>query len=140
MKFIDYQKKLKDLKKDYITIDDIFPGLIFRCSWWNMADYYEVVAIKGKSIKLREIDWETCSPEEAGHPGDGDPTWRWTRIKRDENGETVPVKAAFTGEEKVYTKRLKVEKDGTFTFKSPNYDGQANVKVAATDYMHMYWG
>lgn len=135
-----YDKKLEELKGQNVTMENIFEGLIFRCSWWGMADYFEVVGKTAKSLKLREIKWETCSAEDAGHEPDGDLTYRWTRIVRDEKGDTVPERDQFTEEEIIKTVRVKTREDGSIYFKSPNYDGAANVGVCRGDYMHMYWG
>ena len=82
----EYDSKISELAGKPVTMDNIFIGLIFRCSWWGMADYYEVVGKTAKSLKLREIKWETCSAEDAGQEPDGDPTYRWTRIVRDKDG------------------------------------------------------
>lgn len=136
----EYDSKISELAGKPVTMDNIFIGLIFRCSWWEMADYYEVVGKTAKSLKLREIKWETCSAEDAGQKPDGDPTYRWTRIVRDKEGNPVPERNQFTKEEIIKTVRIKVsEKDGHIWFKSPNYDGAASVSVCTLDYMHMYW-
>ncbi len=134
-----YDKKLEELKGQDVTMENIFEGLIFRCSWWGMADYFEVVGKTAKSLRFREIKWETCSAEDAGQEPDGDPTYRWTRIVRDEKGDTVP-ELDFDGKEKIKTVRVKTGEDGKIYFRSPNYDGAANVGVCRSDYMHMYWG
>ena len=135
-----YDKKLNELKGQDVTMENIFEGLIFRCSWWGMADYFEVVGKTAKSLNLREIKWETCSAEDAGQEPDGDPTYRWTRIVRDEKGDTVPERDQFTEEEIIKTVRVKTREDGSIYFRSPNYDGAASVGVCRSDYMHMYWG
>lgn len=140
MNKVEYDSKISELAGKPVTMDNIFIGLIFRCSWWGMADYYEVVGKTAKSLKLREIKWETCSAEDAGQEPDGDPTYRWTRIVRDKDGNPVPERNQFTKEEIIKTVRIKVsEKDGYIWFKSPNYDGSASVSVCTSDYMHMYW-
>jgi hypothetical protein len=124
--------------KEINTIDDLEIGTIFECSWWNMSDFYELVGKTKQSVKLREIRWTTgLGPD--GKPED-DPTWRWCHIVRDEKGNVVPERDQFTGKEKVYTKRVINLPNGGITFKSPNYDGQANVRITNSDYTHMYWG
>ena len=120
------------------TIDDLKIGTIFRCSWGNMSDFYELIGKTNKSVKLRELQWETgLGPD--GKPEE-DPTWRWGHIVRDEKGNVVPELDQFTGKEIIYTKRIIDLPNGGITFKSPNYDGQASVRIAESDYAHMYWG
>lgn len=133
-----YDKKLNEMKGQEVTMENIFEGLIFRCSWGGMADYFEVIGKTAKSLKLREIQWETCANPD---PNDDsfDPTYRWTRIVRDEKGDTVP-ELDFDGKEKIKMVRVKTRKDGSIYFRSPNYDGAASVSVCWKDYMHMYWG
>ena len=46
-----YDKKLNEMKSQEVTMENIFEGLIFRCSWWGMADYFEVV---GKTAKTKK--------------------------------------------------------------------------------------
>ena len=135
----EYDEKLKELAGNDVTMENIFTGLIFRCSWWGMADYYEVVGKTAKSLKLRKIRWETCSAEDAGEEPDYDPTYRWTRIVRDEKGNTIPEKD-WQSKEVINMVRVKTRKDGSIYFKSPNYSGDASVSVCTSDFMHMYWG
>jgi len=139
MNKVEYEAKLKELEGKPVTMDNIFEGLIFKCSWGNMADYYEVIGKTAKSLKLREIRWETCSAKDAGQEPDYDPTWRWTRIVRDKDGNTVP-EMRYGNQENIKMVRVKVRSDGSISFKSPNYSGDAYVSVCSQDYMHMYWG
>lgn len=120
-----------------MKMNELKTGTIFKCSWWGMADFYELIGMTEKSVKLREIRWDTCAAPEGKQ--ESDPEHRWTHIVRDEKGNTIPEKD-FNGKEKVYTKRLVSLPDGGFTFKSPNYDGAASVKVMKSDYNEMYWG
>lgn len=125
-------------KKMINTIDDLEIGTIFRCSWNGMADYFQLLAKTPKSVKLIEIDWETCAPPD-GEEND-DPTYRWTRIKRDENGKAIPYVDSITGKTNICIKRIINLPKGGITFKSPNYSGDAHVSIATNDYMQMYWG
>lgn len=135
----EYNKKLEELAGKGVTMENIFPGLIFKCSWNGMADYYEVIGKTAKSLKLRKLRWETCSAAEAGEEPDGDPTYRWTKLLRDENDEPVPEKD-YSKKEIINMVRVKERKDGTISFKSPNYSGDAYVRVCTSDFMQMYWG
>lgn len=139
MNKMEYNKKIEELTGQSVTMDNIFIGLIFKCSWWGMADYYEVIDKTAKSLKLREIHWSTCSAEEAGQEPDDDPTYRWTKIVRDAEGNPVPERNQFTEKEIIKTVRVKTREDGSIYFRSPNYDG-GSVAVCTSDYMHMYWG
>lgn len=88
--------------KDINTIDDLILGTIFKCSWGGMSDYYELIGKTPKSVKLREIRWETCAAPEGEELSD--PVHRWTHICRDKNGNTIPEKD-WQG----YDKTLKME-------------------------------
>ena len=123
--------------KEINTVNDLKIGTIFKCSWGGMSDFYELIGTSPKSVKLRKIRWTTCAAPEGEEQAD--PVHRWTRIVRDEKGNTVPEKD-FSGKEIVYTKRVINLKNGGITFKSPNYGGDASVRIATSDYTEMYWG
>ncbi len=123
--------------KDINTTDDLTLGTIFKCSWGGMSDYYELIGTTPKTVKLREIRWETCAAPEGAEPSD--PVHRWTHICRDENGNTIPEKD-WQGYDKIYIKRVINLKDGGITFRSPNYSGQASIEICTNDYTEMYWG
>ena len=116
--------------KDINTTDDLILGTIFKCSWGGMSDYYELIGKTPKSVKLREIRWETCAAPE-GEELSG-LVHRWTHICRDKNGNTIPEKDLY--------KRVINLKDGGITFRSPNYNGKASVSICTNDYTDMYWG
>ena len=123
--------------KDINTTDDLTLGTIFKCSWGGMSDYYELIGTTPKTVKLREIRWETCAAPEGAEPSD--PVHRWTHICRDENSNTIPEKD-WQGYDKIYIKRVINLKDGGITFRSPNYSGKASVSICTNDYTEMYWG
>lgn len=123
--------------KDINTTDDLTLGTIFKCSWGGMSDYYELIGTTPKTVKLREICWETCAAPEGAEPSD--PVHRWTHICRDENGNTIPEKD-WQGYDKISVKRVINLKDGGITFRSPNYNGKASVSICTNDYTEMYWG
>ena len=64
-----------------------------------MSDYYELIGTTPKTVKLREICWETCAAPEGAEPSG--PVHRWTHICRDENGNTIPEKD-WQGYDKIY--------------------------------------
>ena len=119
-----------------MEIKELKIGTIFKCSWNGMADYFELVDVLPKSVKLRKLEWESCSAPEGFE--EADPVHRWTRLRRDENGNYVYAQPC-----KYYTKRLTTI-NGYCNFKSPNYNGNASVrplKEGEKDgYMLMYWG
>ena len=123
--------------KEINSTDDLTLGTIFKCSWGGMCDYYELIGTTPKTVKLREIRWETCATPEGAEPSD--PVHRWTHICRDENGNTIPEKD-WQGYDKIYIKRVINLKDGGITFHSPNYSGKASVSICTNDYTEMYWG
>lgn len=124
--------------KEINSVKDLKIGTIFKCSWNGMADYYEMIGSTEKTIKLREIKWTCCSNPNP-NDDDFDPTYRWTKIVRDDKGNTVP-KRDFEGNEIIYSKRIINLPNGGITFKSPNYSGDASVSICTNDYMRMYWG
>ena len=124
--------------KEINSVKDLKIGTIFKCSWNGMADYYEMIGSTEKTIKLREIKWTTCANPNP-NDDDFDPTYRWTKIVRDEKGNTVPERD-WKGNEKIYSKRIINLPNGGITFKSPNYGGDASVSICTNDYMHMNWG
>ena len=116
-------------------VNQVLPGMVFRCSWNGMADFYEVVRTTQKSVVLKEIDWTTCSAP-AGEE-ESDPVHRWAKLKRNADGSFIYVKD-YNGEVRTYTKRLHVNpKTGNMWFKSPNYGGAASVHLNTSDYMEM---
>lgn len=119
------------------SVYDLKLGTIFKCSWNGMADFYELIGITPKSVKLREIRWETCAAPEGEEQSD--PVHRWTKIIRDKEGNPVPRKD-YNGKERTYTKRVIDLPRGGITFKSPNYSGEASVQICKSDYTEMYWG
>lgn len=123
--------------KEINTIDDLEIGTIFECSWWGMSDFYELVGKTKQSVKLAKLRWETGTGPN-GEPAD-DPVHRWCHIVRDETGKAVHEKDC-NGNDKIYMKRVINLKSGGITFKSPNYSGDASVKIINSDYTYMYWG
>ena len=122
--------------KEINTIDDLEIGTIFECSWGGMSDFYELIGKTKQSVKLREIKWLTGTGPN-GEPAD-DPVHRWCHIVRDEKGNAVP-ELDYSGKEKIYVKRVINLKSGGITFKSPNYSGDASVRITTSDYTYMYW-
>ena len=125
------------MKKEIKTIADLEIGTIFKCSWWGMSDFYEVIGKTDKSVKLAELKWETG----LGPNGEveEDPTYRWCHIVRDANGKAVRD-TDFNGKPKIFTKRVIQLEDGGIAVRSPNYDGHATVQITDSDYDCMYWG
>ena len=110
-------------------------GQIYKCSWNGMADYYDVIKRTDKTVTLRKLKWEICSAPEG--KSDDDPTYRWTHLVRDENGNPIQDDYDF---KKLFQKRIIIQEDGSEIFKSPNYSGEAYVSILKSDYMRMYWG
>lgn len=123
--------------KEINTIDDLKIGTIFKCSWYGMSDFYELIGKTKQSVKLAKLEWETGAGPN-GEPAD-DLLYRWCHIVRDADGKAVREKD-YNGKDKIYMKRIINLKNGGITFKSPNYSGAAFVEITNNDYAYMYWG
>lgn len=120
------------MKKEINTIDDLELGIVFKCSWGGMADFYKLIGKTKSSVKLIELSWETCSAPE--NENDSDPSYRWVQIRRDEKGNFIESGSPIT-------KRIRNLSRGGISFNSPNYEGQATVTICNPNKkFHFYWG
>ena len=115
-------------------MEKIQKGMIIKCTWNGMSDFYEVIGLTEKTVTLRELYFDFCEPQDDSN----DPTYSWVKIYRDENRKPIPA-TDFFGKEQIHCKRL-IHKNGEVTFKSPNYNGVAKPIICESDYAKMYWG
>lgn len=121
------------------TPKDLEIGTILSNSFNGMTNYYEVIGTTEKSVKLREIRWETCAPD-PGMTADGNPTYRAAHLVLDEKGNTVP-ELDWQGKEKIYRKMVHFLPKGGFCIPSVTW-GRGCLSIFSgklTEKWSVYW-
>lgn len=60
--------------------------MVLRDSWNGMSDFWEIVKTTPKTITVRKLEWEICSPD---NPDDVDPVHKAVKLTLD-HGHPVP--------------------------------------------------